>query len=145
VGSGGGGGDTSTGGTGGAGATGASEPAVAFTFDELRVFLDTPIANGSACFDCHESEGDLPYVFKDDETLYDTLMTSVIERCDGRVLVVPGEPENSALYLVMSGVDQCGMLNRMPKGCVQDEFFDNCVPPATVERIRLWIAEGAQR
>jgi hypothetical protein len=113
------------------------------TFEEVRTFLGTSIANQSTCFDCHAEGGDLPQVFRDDDTLYDTLMTRVVERCENRVLVAPGDAENSALYLALQGT--CGTVSRMPFGCFEDESFNNCADAADIERIRLWIANGATR
>jgi hypothetical protein len=126
------------------GAAGAGgEPLVAMTFAEVEAFLDTSIAGRSTCFDCHESGGCQPKVFQKDETLYDTLTTLTISRCDNRVLVAPGDPENSALYLVLKGT--CGSVGKMPSGCVEDEFTNTCADHGDIERIRLWIEAGAQR
>ena len=111
------------------------------TFTEVREFLGTEFDGIAPCFDCHDTGGDLPYVFKDDETLYDTLMTTTIERCEDRTLVVPGDPDNSALYLVLEGT--CGMVQKMPAGCYEDEYQNNCSPHDERERLRLWIAGGA--
>lgn len=114
------------------------------TFEEVRAFLDTPFAI-SPCFDCHEAGGDLPQVFKNDETLYDTLTTRTIEKCDNRVLVKPGDPENSALYLVLLGT--CGSVSQMPYGCYKspDGFENTCAPDAEIERLRAWILGGAAK
>jgi hypothetical protein len=115
------------------------------TFADVQAFLRTPIASHGACFDCHAEGGDLPQVFKDDDTLYDTLMTRAIERCENRVLVAPGDPENSALYLVLNGT--CGTVSKMPSGCFEspDGFENNCSPLEDRERLRLWIEDGAPR
>ena len=126
--------------------TAPQEPLEAMTFDEVRTFLDTGVAGSSSCFDCHHvPEGgetpDLPPVFNNDETLYDTLMTKEIARCGNRKLVVPGDPASSALYLVMEG--ECDQVGKMPKGCVEDEYQNTCMDAQDRERLRLWIEAGA--
>jgi hypothetical protein len=115
------------------------------TFAEVQEFLDTPTGGISPCFDCHSEGGDLPQVFRDDDTLYDTLMTRTVERCEDRALVVPGDPDNSALYLVLSGI--CGTVSQMPYGCYEapDESYNNCTEHEDRERLRLWIETGAPR
>lgn len=114
------------------------------SFEEMREFFNRESAAQSSCFHCHDAGGCIPYVFKDDDTLHDTLMTTMISRCENRVLVKPGEPENSALYLVLKG-EPCGTVGQMPKGCYpsEDPTLNSCTTPADLERIRLWIAEGA--
>lgn len=114
------------------------------TFEDVRTFLDTSFTI-APCFDCHEEGGDLPQVFRNDETLYDTLMTRTVEKCENRALVVPGDPENSALYLVLKGT--CGTVSQMPYGCYvsPDGFENTCAPDAEIERLRLWIAGGAMK
>lgn len=111
------------------------------TFEEVRAFLGTPINGIADCFECHSHGGDLPYVFADDDTLYETLTTSVITRCDNHTLVVPGDPDNSALYLVLNG--PCGSVAQMPSGCFEGEFENNCSSLEDRERLRLWIEAGA--
>lgn len=118
-------------------------PEGAMTFAEVREFLDTDTGVLPPCFECHHSGGDLPYVFKNDETLYDTLMTTMIERCENRTLVVPGDPDNSALYLVLNGT--CGTVGKMPSGCYESEdgSVNYCTSHEDREGIRLWIQAGA--
>jgi hypothetical protein len=113
------------------------------TFAEVRAFLGASTLGMSTCFDCHASR--LPLLFKDDDTLYDSLTTRNIERCNGQPLVVPADPDNSVLYLVLKG--ECGTVGRMPSGCYEspDGLENNCTAPADIERIRLWIEEGAPR
>lgn len=113
------------------------------TFEEIRAFLDRSSATQSSCFHCHESGGCLPQVFVNDDTLYDTLTTKTISRCENRALVSPGDPDNSALYLVLKGT--CGTVGKMPAGCLEsdDPTQNTCITPAEIERVRLWIAEGA--
>jgi hypothetical protein len=56
----------------------------------------------------------------------------------GGVLVVPGQPEGSYLYLKLSEPAPCyGM--QMPTG----EFASNPLPDCVVAIVRAWIAEGA--
>jgi hypothetical protein len=116
------------------------------TFDELRTFLDTPGKGIASCFSCHEAGGCLPQVFKNDDTLYDTLMTHMITRCENKLLVVPGDPENSALYRVLHG-DTCGTVTRMPQGCYasDDPEQNTCITDDVTERLRLWIEMGAPK
>ncbi len=113
------------------------------TFAEVQTFLDTETGPIAPCFDCHAEGGDLPQLFRNDETLYETLMTATIERCEGRTLVVPGEPDNSALYLVLFGT--CGTVSQMPYGCYEapDGSYNNCSSYDNRERLRLWIEAGA--
>lgn len=86
--------------------------------------------------------GDKPYVFtENDETIYQQLLDTAIERCGNRKLLAPGDPDNSALYLVLNGT--CGGVGKMPLGCYEDEFYNYCTDSADRERLRLWIAAGA--
>lgn len=114
------------------------------TFEEVTAFLDDPFF-GSTCFDCHRTQGDLPYVFKKDDTLYDTLVTSTIAHCNDRKLVEPGNAEESALYLVLYG--DCENVAKMPHGCYEspDGFDNSCAPYEARERLRLWIEAGAPK
>lgn len=116
------------------------------TFEELREFFNREGTTTASCFHCHEEGGDLPQVFKNDETLHDTLLTKTIERCENRVLVKPGDPEESALFRVLSGLP-CGTVSRMPSGCYasDDPDLNSCTVPSDLERIRLWIAAGAPK
>lgn len=115
------------------------------TFAEVQAFVSGPIHGISSCTDCHSSGGCYPQVFRNDDTLYDTLMTKTIEHCEGRVLVAPGKPEDSALYLVLLGDDVCGTIGQMPHGCYpsDDPTLNSCVDEADREALRLWILAGA--
>lgn len=116
------------------------------TFADVKTFVSVPFGGISACTDCHASGGDLPQVFRNDDTLYDTLMTKVIARCENRVLVVPGKPEDSALYLVLLG-ESCGTVGQMPTGCYESEdpSINTCAKPEDIEALRLWILAGAPK
>jgi hypothetical protein len=56
----------------------------------------------------------------------------------GGVLVVPGQPESSYLYLKLSEPAPCYGL-QMPMG----DFASNPLPACVVAIVRAWIAEGA--
>jgi hypothetical protein len=88
--------------------------------------------------------GDKPYVFtENDDTIYQQLLDTAITRCDNRKLLVPGDPDNSALYLVLNGT--CGTVGKMPLGCYESEdgLYNYCTKHDDRERLRLWIAAGA--
>jgi hypothetical protein len=53
----------------------------------------------------------------------------------GKVRVKPGDPENSLLYLKLDINSPCGQ--QMPPG--------GSNPPAFIEKVRKWIADGANR
>lgn len=70
-------------------------------------------------------------------SLYTTLTTYVAQDCNNEKLVVPGQPQSSALVKILSG--PCGVVPQMPKGCKGD----GCVPQAYIDAISGWIANGA--
>jgi hypothetical protein len=60
--------------------------------------------------------------------------------CGSIPLVTPGDPEKSALIMVLSG--PCSDdLERMPRGCT--DVDGHCVPPEYIDALAQWIAEGA--
>jgi len=86
--------------------------------------------------------GDKPYVFiENDQTIYQQLLDTAIERCENRKLLVPGDPDNSALYLVLNGT--CGSVGKMPLGCYEQGEYNYCTDHDDRERLRLWILAGA--
>lgn len=76
----------------------------------------------------------------DDRQLLSNLQSYVSEACGKRRLVVPGNPEESALLSILRG--PCGATPRMPYGC-SDETGD-CIPDDYIEAISLWILSGAR-
>lgn len=102
----------------------------------------------SNCYECHDTKNaDKPYVFTQDDTIYQQLLDTTIERCGNRKLVDPGKPEESVLYLVLNGdcITLGGSVNKMPTGCYEspDGQYNYCTKHEDRERLRLWIAAGA--
>ncbi len=125
------GGSSAAGGASGAG--GASSELASFATAREIV---TVTCGGS---DCHQPGGTPPALLVDDSKLYSTFMSYVSTKCGGRVLIQPGEPDESAFYLIQAGL--CGdQVPRMPLGCV-----DRCTPPDYLEGLRQWILAGAPR
>jgi hypothetical protein len=135
-------GGSSTGGTGGAGtgggtATGGSSASTNGDSELANFGTVREIALFACGFsDCHASGDKLK--LEDDDELYSTLTTYVVEDCGHRVLVEPGTPEESAFWLVMQG--ECEDVPQMPRGCV-----DNCIPDEYIDGVGQWIAKGAPR
>jgi hypothetical protein len=80
-----------------------------------------------------------PDLQNDQGQLHATLTSYVVERCGGKPLVSPEDPDNSALLLVIAG-GQCEDIPQMPFGC--GEF---CQVPAEVPALRAWIDAGAMQ
>lgn len=97
---------------------------------------------GSYCAgsDCHGSDEFHVGLNPNDPELYDTLMTTAVPRCGNRVLVVPGDPEASALMKALKG--ECEMTPIMPAGCIPGEG-GGCIYPEVIEAIGEWITKGA--
>jgi hypothetical protein len=110
-------------------AGGSSDPGDA-SYDLVRYVVDV----GCGVSICHG--GCLDFLLVDTTTLYDHLLTTTIEECEGDALITPGQPEASAFYRLIT--EGCGELGQMPKGCI-----DNCVPDEFADRIGQWIADGA--
>lgn len=120
-------------------------PLVPFTFAEVKEFLASPVGSFPNCYECHDTKGaDKPYVFVEDDTIYDQLINTTVARCENKKLVVPGEPENSVLHLVINGLP-CGTVGKMPAGCSESEdgLVNYCTLHEDRERLRLWIEAGA--
>ena len=66
---------------------------------------------------------------------YGDLVGVPADQCSERLLVEPGQPDNSYLMHKMIGSDMC-MGNRMPKG-------DDAYTPEQLELISAWICQGA--
>lgn len=126
-----GGGDTSAGGSGGTGgATGPGTATIAGpSFEEVYEGVLAPRSCTSLY--CHASFGG------DMHATYLQLLGGVAEGdgCGGAKLVIPGDPEQSMLYLKVSmAKPPCG--ERMP-------FAGVVLPAAETDLIRAWIDAGA--
>ncbi len=69
-----------------------------------------------------------------------SLTSTVSEKCNNLPIVDPGNPEGSALVVLMK--EDCGGIARMPAGCLPGEG-GGCVPDPYIEAIEQWIADGA--
>lgn len=119
-------GGVSGGGGGGSGGSGGAPPA-APTFAE--VYNDVLHAHGCAGSYCHAGEGA--------QATYSDLVGKPATGmgCEGQVLVVPGDPEHSLVYLKVTMTQPpCG--KQMPMGGAP-------LPADQVEMLRAWIAAGA--
>jgi hypothetical protein len=104
-------------------------PAVSFARDVVPIFQDCLTAA------CHEG-ANAPGSF---QLVADLAYAELLSRraragaCAGRPLVVPGDPDGSTLFARVAGFTCDG---RMPLGSI-------ALPPASVDAIRAWIAQGA--
>lgn len=71
------------------------------------------------------------------ERLRGVLATYQVGRCGNLPLVVPGDPDGSALVMAITG--QCTDL-LMPYGCVEPFMGASCISESEVDRVRAWIA-----
>jgi hypothetical protein len=111
------------------------------TFSEIYTTV-LSVDTESRCNFCHSmpasqvSNGTF-HTGKDASETYASILDriSTSSACGGRELIVPGAPEESLLFLKISGQPPCG--NRMPLGgkALSDE---------QVQMIRSWIAAGAE-
>jgi hypothetical protein len=158
------GGETSAGGTpasGGDSASGGSDTAAGgsgiegppATFETLKLVIQNATCNSS---DCHAGGefNDVDLRLTDD--LYNNVMTSEARICGDMPVIDPGNPENSALVIILrdgcpitettvvDGVEvEQEIMLRMPYGCFETEFENNCVPDAYIAAIQQWVADGA--
>jgi hypothetical protein len=86
------------------------------------------------CTGCHGASGGLSLAAPSHGNLVG--QTTVNAACSTLQRVQPGDPDNSALFLKMTGTT-CG--NRMPQS--NPTYFDN--NPGLVVRVRSWILAGA--
>lgn len=122
-------------GTGGAGAS----PYASFATIQQIVQLK---CGGSSC---HNSGLQDP-MFQDDANLYAALTTDRAPDCMNYLLVKPGAPTQSAMYLAISGA--CPCVPQMPDGCIGGDPngpYYSCLPPDYIEGVRQWIANGASQ
>lgn len=146
------GGGTGTGGDGTGGAGMCADPdaatGIAPTFTMIKAMMVASPNGRCSSSDCHGVTDVHPekLVLEDNEGLLERMKTHVATRCNDLVVVVPGDPENSALVRALRGdcTDAEGVvLPRMPGGCM--EYPDcNCFYPSWMEAVETWIAEGAQ-
>jgi hypothetical protein len=123
---------------------GSSAPAVdngpPATFTEIYdSILSTQ--TDSRCNFCHsmpasQVSNGMFHTGKDKTETYASILDriSTSEACSGRSVIVPGDPEQSLLYLKIAGAPPCG--NRMPLG-------GKALSATQVQMIRSWIAAGA--
>ena len=79
-----------------------------------------------------------PVSLAPDCNLYNTLLTYQVAACGNLPLVKPGEPDASALPMVLE--NGCGLpVQQMPSGCAPD----GCYGPEYTQAVRTWIANGA--
>jgi hypothetical protein len=84
-----------------------------------------PIFQSFGCTSCHGSSGGLTV----------TSVAQLLKGGDHGTAVVAGKPESSLLIAKLSSSPPFG--NRMPQG-------GPYLPDSTVQKIRLWIAQGAK-
>jgi hypothetical protein len=118
-------------GAGGSGGSGAD--AALANFDNVRFIVEAARCNDLSC----HGGSQMPHLV-DDAELHGTLLSYTVERCENRMLVVPGQPDSSALPMLLK--DGCGVIPRMPLGCVSSNL---CVPDNYIAGIEQWIAAGA--
>jgi hypothetical protein len=78
--------------------------------------------------------------------LYTELTTYVSMECGNIPIVTPGNLAQSALIKLLKGPCDDGIgdpIPRMPNGCVEDEFGNNCVPDDYIAAIEQWVLSGA--
>lgn len=142
-------GGTSSGGSGTGGDVGiVIEP----SFETLKLVISghRPDVNCAAS-DCHSGGHDhaaVPLRLIVDDELYTELTTHVSVKCGNMPVVDPGHPENSALVKLLKGpcedVDPPEKpIPRMPYGCFEDEWENNCIADEYIAAIEQWIADGA--
>ncbi len=145
----GGSGGGSTGGTGSGGDVGADiDP----SFETLKFVISgyRPDVNCAAS-DCHSGGHDhsaVPLRLVPDDDLYAELLSHVSVKCGDMPVVDPGNPANSALVKLLRGpcedvVPPEKPIPRMPHGCFENEWENNCVEEAYIAAIEEWIANGA--
>jgi hypothetical protein len=91
------------------------------------------------CTSCHAGGDSSPPAYPDpsDDTkaadLYALLTTYAATNCDGKVLVVPGDPDNSGLVAALEGT------------CAQPKMPPMEFGPSAedVAKVRQWVANGA--
>ena len=145
------GGGTASGGTGAGGGTVCNDPDADSnlepTFYTFKLMMAASPNGPCASSDCHGVSDVHPekLVLEDDAGLLERMKTHVAHRCNDLTVVVPGDPENSALVRALRGEcsDADGKpLGRMPGNCNTDPDC-NCFYPSWMEAIEAWILAGA--
>jgi hypothetical protein len=146
-----------TAGSGGSGAGGGDGGSTGIsdidpTFETLKFVMNgyRPDINCAAS-DCHSGGHDhsaVPLRLVDDDQLHQELLTHTSAKCGNIPAVDPGNPENSALLRLLKGpcgepADAENFIPRMPFGCFEDEWENNCVSDEYIAAIEQWIARGA--
>lgn len=100
-------------------------------------FMDAAAFFGSTCgvTNCHDNRYPPSLSNRDLAVLRTTLETYEVARCNGLPLLVAGNPDGSALPMLLRG--ECDDLY-MPFGCF-DPLQPPCVPAADIEKVQLWI------
>jgi hypothetical protein len=93
-----------------------------------------------AASDCHGNNEANPLDLTIDDELMMNLLNTTSEACGNVPVVDPGNPEGSALVMLLKG--PCGELERMPRNCNNAEDC-NCVPDNYIAAVEQWIAMGA--
>ena len=119
--------------SGGAPGTGVTD-ASRVSFDEFSYRLAVTCGN----IICHLPNYNPPDYSNRDGTLYDTLLTWRVAQCDDAPIVVPGDPDASAMIRLVKR--QCGSLF-MPTTCEPDR--NPCIYPDELEVFESWIRGGA--
>lgn len=118
---------------------GTGEPDATETPTEVPSFSDIAFRMNLSCATviCHTGPPYFDPVLSDAKgTLYDTLMTWVVEGCNDTKLIVPGDPDNSAFFMVLEP-GRCPGVPLMPLECPE------CVTEDDLDAIRAWVAAGA--
>ena len=134
-------GGAATGGAGSGGDEGTGGGAVrALTYDEVQYVVRMNCATSL----CHGGEVDLVLMDVDEnfpketpyDTLYETMIYTSIPECGDVPLVVPGDPDGSAMIRLFRR--ECGELV-MPDGAVGTPTVNQYI----TDTFAAWIAEGA--
>jgi hypothetical protein len=122
------GGTTGTGG-GQSGAAGAT-----VTFSQIRTLIPGT-CGGEMCHTARQQP-----TLANDANLYATLLNTAVSECGGAHLVVPGNPQGSAiLQLVNRQCSKDGKPFYMPHDCTSNP----CLPASQIRTITTWIQAGA--
>lgn len=108
------------------------------SFDTLKLVIDYA---SCAAADCHGGNEFNELDLRITDQLYTELTTTMSADCGNIPVLTPGNPAQSALVMLLKG--PCGELERMPRGCIQNEFENNCVPDEYITAIEQWVAMGA--
>jgi len=112
-------------------------PVVEPTHTSIQANVYDVSCNASSCHGADPGEGNLNL---QTETSYSAIVNVAPDDADaqgdGFLLVDPGNPDNSFLYVTLMAETTPAYANSMPKGSV-------LLDAETVDAIRQWIADGA--